>query len=280
MAIQIMGKSPQLTLFFDRSTARLSRKNMELLGQTLSDVEGVESVQVRRVWYGCQSLTVQFDPNDEPNSILRKMARALRKVDGNSSGKDDDASGQNSTGCPFPLLSSTAAPAESAATQGFHGLDVASSGYLRSVQRLRELSYAVLTLGCFGMSWVGLVVPGIPTVPFVLLTAHFGLQASPRLRRSLLRSRMFGQMMRDWQAHRAIRRNVQLQAYFFTTLIVVAGFLTSPPIPILYGVMLVGSFFGFYAVSKIPVLEQDGTIRRNRRTTAVQLSLSPAVGTV
>ena len=109
------------------------------------------------------------------------------------------------------------------------------------------------------MSWVGLIVPGIPTVPFVLLTAHFALQASPRLRERLLRSRIFGPMIRDWQQYGAIHRVVQIEAYIFTIVIIVVGFLFSPPIPILYVGMAIASAMGLYAISQIPVIESGET---------------------
>ena len=256
MAIQIIGKSPQLTLFFDRSTARLSRKQIELLGQTLSEVQGVELVQMQRVWYGCQSITVVFDPSNEPNAILRKMANALREANADVTPSEQTSLLRRPFRRTYRFVSSRSSRSETSDLDQSITNVIGPVGCRVIQRRLRELSYAVLTVGCFGMAWVGLVVPGIPTVPFVLMTAHFGLQASPALRHRLLRSRMFGQMMRDWQEHRAVRRSVQLQAYFFTTLIVVAGFLTSPPVPILYAVMIAGSALGFYAVSLIPILDQ------------------------
>jgi len=256
MAIQIIGKSPQLTLFFDRSTARLSRKQIELLGQTLSEVEGVELVQMRRVWYGCQSITVVFDPSNEPNAILRKMATALREANADVTPGEHTSLLRRPFKRTYRFVSSRSLKSDSSDSDGAMTKEIGPAGCRVIQRRLRELSYAVLTVGCFGMAWVGLVVPGIPTVPFVLMTAHFGLQASPSLRHRLLRSRMFGQMMQDWQEHRAVRRSVQLQAYFFTTLIIVAGFLTSPPVPLFYAVMIAGSALGFYAVSLIPILDQ------------------------
>src|SRR3546814_20051788 len=58
------------------------------------------------------------------------------------------------------------------------------------------LAYASLGLGL-----VGVVVPGLPTVPFVLLSAYAAARGSERLHRWLLAHRVFGPMIVDWQVH-------------------------------------------------------------------------------
>src|SRR5688500_20283228 len=63
------------------------------------------------------------------------------------------------------------------------------------------LAYASLALGL-----IGIVVPGLPTVPFVLLSAFAAARGSQRLYRWLLAHRQFGPIIRDWQAHGAVRR--------------------------------------------------------------------------
>jgi uncharacterized membrane protein YbaN (DUF454 family) len=63
------------------------------------------------------------------------------------------------------------------------------------------LAYASLALGV-----VGIVVPGLPTVPFVLLSAYAAARGSTRLHRWLLAHRQFGPMIRDWQAQGAVSR--------------------------------------------------------------------------
>jgi uncharacterized membrane protein YbaN (DUF454 family) len=63
------------------------------------------------------------------------------------------------------------------------------------------LAYASLALGL-----VGIVVPGLPTVPFVLLAAWAAARGSTKLHRWLLAHRQFGPMIRDWQAQGAVSR--------------------------------------------------------------------------
>ncbi len=69
------------------------------------------------------------------------------------------------------------------------------------------LAYASLGLGL-----VGVVLPGLPTVPFVLLSAYAAARGSERLHRWLLAHRVFGPMIVDWQAHGAVSRRAKRMA--------------------------------------------------------------------
>jgi len=57
-----------------------------------------------------------------------------------------------------------------------------------------------------GLGLVGIIVPGLPTVPFVLLSAFAAARGSHRLHGWLLAHRQFGPLIHDWQAHGAVSR--------------------------------------------------------------------------
>lgn len=59
---------------------------------------------------------------------------------------------------------------------------------------------------------VGIVIPGLPTTPFVLLAAYCFAQASPRLHRWLQQNRMFGSMVSDWERHHSLAKKTKLIA--------------------------------------------------------------------
>ena len=74
--------------------------------------------------------------------------------------------------------------------------------------RLRWLWW-LLAYGSLGLGLVGIVVPGLPTVPFVLLAAYAAARGSSRLHRWLLAHRQFGPVIRDWQAQGAVSRRAK-----------------------------------------------------------------------
>ncbi|MFO0866063.1 MAG: YbaN family protein [Gemmataceae bacterium] len=59
---------------------------------------------------------------------------------------------------------------------------------------------------------IGVLLPGVPTTPFLLLTSFFLVRSSPRLNDALLRSRFVGPILRDWKHHRRIKRRTKWRA--------------------------------------------------------------------
>ena len=103
--------------------------------------------------------------------------------------------------------------------------------------------YGVLAVGSLGMAWVGLLTPGIPTVPVVLLSSYCAVRSSPALHARLKRSRVFGPMLTDWEQHRVISRRTKriaiVSALVVTafTLVLVAGDPVLMPLGLLFGLL-------------------------------------------
>ena len=68
-----------------------------------------------------------------------------------------------------------------------------------------------LTGGCvaLGLGAVGVVLPLLPTVPFLLLAAFCFARSSERLHRWLLEHETFGPPIRDWEERGAIGRRAK-----------------------------------------------------------------------
>lgn len=97
-------------------------------------------------------------------------------------------------------------------------------------QRPPRLRWAWWALAYFSLALglVGIVLPGLPTVPFVLLSAFAAARGSEKLHRRLLADRRFGPMIRDWEAHGAVSRRAKRLATTMMAACAVIMFLTAP----------------------------------------------------
>lgn len=87
-------------------------------------------------------------------------------------------------------------------------------------RRALLLVAAVMTL-ILGL--LGIVLPGLPTTPFVLLASYCLLRSSPALHERLIHGRLFGGVLRDWHLHRGIRPHIRYKASVVVLLVVGAS---------------------------------------------------------
>lgn len=83
---------------------------------------------------------------------------------------------------------------------------------------LMRAVYFVLGLVCLILGLIGIVVPGMPTTVFILLAGYFWARSSRRFYAWLLAHRLFGQMIINWQTHRAIPRFAKYLAWSMMSL--------------------------------------------------------------
>jgi uncharacterized membrane protein YbaN (DUF454 family) len=67
-------------------------------------------------------------------------------------------------------------------------------------------------LGSLALAAVGIFVPGLPTVPFLILSAYCFSRSSPRLHARLIQHPRLGPMISAWQTQRAIPRRAKIAA--------------------------------------------------------------------
>jgi uncharacterized membrane protein YbaN (DUF454 family) len=72
--------------------------------------------------------------------------------------------------------------------------------------------WLLLGYAATGCAIAGVVLPLVPTTPFLLVAAYAFARSSPRLHAWLLSHPRFGPLIADWQRHRAISRGAKAGA--------------------------------------------------------------------
>ncbi len=76
----------------------------------------------------------------------------------------------------------------------------------RQATGLKRVLLRVLAVVSLGVALLGVVTPGLPTTEFVLLSAWAAARSSPRLHAWILRHRVLGPLLANWQAGKLPRR--------------------------------------------------------------------------
>jgi uncharacterized membrane protein YbaN (DUF454 family) len=99
---------------------------------------------------------------------------------------------------------------------------------------------------------IGVFLPGLPTTPFVLLAGACFIRASPRAHAWLLRNRMFGPLLQEWEAHHSLPRRIKHIALLTMalTMSVSVWFFTRQPW--LQAAVIAAAIAGGIAVARIP----------------------------
>lgn len=80
------------------------------------------------------------------------------------------------------------------------------------VVRVPRLVASIIACFFLVLAVVGVMLPGLPTVPFLLLAAWFSARGSERLHRWLYAHPQLGKLLIDWETQRAISRRSKVIA--------------------------------------------------------------------
>jgi uncharacterized membrane protein YbaN (DUF454 family) len=95
-----------------------------------------------------------------------------------------------------------------------------------------------------GLAILGVVLPILPTTPFLLVAAACFAKSSPRLQKKLLANKTFGPLIHEWQQHRSIPRKAKRIALLTMILSVVwsAYLLQSLMLTVIVFALVIGPF--------------------------------------
>ncbi len=116
--------------------------------------------------------------------------------------------------------------------------------------------WCLMALGwlAFATGIVGIVLPLLPTTPFMLLAAALFARSSPRFHGWLLAHPWFGPPILDWQQYRGIRRHARRRAIIFI-LISFSVSLLVVPLPWVRWLLVVIMVILLTLLMRLPVLE-------------------------
>ena len=107
----------------------------------------------------------------------------------------------------------------------------------------------------FGLAVLGVILPVLPTTPFLLLASYFFVRSSPKLNEAMLRSKWFGPLLYDWQIRGGVKQSVKVKAIVVIVVAVALTIYFSNYNYVLTYVVIFLVIIGLYVIYKVPTVE-------------------------
>jgi len=117
--------------------------------------------------------------------------------------------------------------------------------------RIVCLVFAYLFLA---LALIGIFLPGLPTVPFLLLTAWFASRGSERLHKWLYDHPHIGKLLIDWETKKAISRSSKLVAVL---MLIISWMIMYHTLSNLWLLWVIGMFFILMSLYLVTRCESD-----------------------
>ena len=83
---------------------------------------------------------------------------------------------------------------------------------LKNYFTIKNYIYIFLGLLFLVLGFIGLLLPVIPTTPFILVSVWFFARSSKKLENWLVNHKIFGKSIRDWKEKGAISKKAKISA--------------------------------------------------------------------
>ena len=128
---------------------------------------------------------------------------------------------------------------------------------VETVCGVRCYLYWLLAGMFFLLAMIGVILPGIPTTPFLLLMCYFLVRVSPALHDKALAWPLVGGPLRDWRDQGGVRRNVKALAITMVIVLVGSTLLFSTLSAAIKLVVLSAAIYGVSVVLRLQTAKDD-----------------------
>lgn len=121
---------------------------------------------------------------------------------------------------------------------------------------VKRIGLIVVGFACLALGGLGIVVPLLPTTPFVLVAAFAFANSSDRLHQWLLDHNVFGPLIYNWRRHRAISPTAKAMSVVSMVAVLVISWFLDVAMPIIAVQVLVMGCAAAFILTR-PSFPQD-----------------------
>lgn len=118
-----------------------------------------------------------------------------------------------------------------------------------------RLLYILLGFLFLALGIVGIFLPLLPTVPFLLVTLYFFAKGSPRLHAWFMQTNIYKKHLKTFKEQGAMSKKTKFWILLFATIMLIAGAIFTPPIwakVLIITVLIVKYWFFFFKIKTLP----------------------------
>lgn len=108
--------------------------------------------------------------------------------------------------------------------------------------------YLILGTISLALGLIGIVVPGLPTTPFLLLTAGLWLRGSTRFYNWLIRNKYLGPYITNWNKNKGLTKSAKIKAIIFQWIMITISIIWGIEKDYVRGIVILAGLIGTYVL--------------------------------
>jgi uncharacterized membrane protein YbaN (DUF454 family) len=117
--------------------------------------------------------------------------------------------------------------------------------------------YFALAAGSFAMMVLALIVPGMPTVPFLLATSYYLARSSPRLDNALRQTAFVGPILQEWEQFGALSELSKRKLVGLSVVVAIVSLAMMDPTPVALVIIVGMVSLSISGVNRMPSLPEE-----------------------